>query len=647
MWGQRRARAGTAGALCAAFGVFGAALAETPGKDGDLTVSGAATLNAYWPVTGGTQAGSDSVTLGGGTAAVSALTPGDLVLIYQAQGAEISDVNGPGYGAVTRLRAAGRYEFQTVASVSGSTVTFERSGGCAGLRFGYSASHAQLVRVPQYRALTVTGTGRVGALPWDGRIGGLAAVHVRDTLSLNGVLDVAGTGFRGGATDNETQAADGTTTTYRSTNPRDGAEKGESIAGFGADYPGGRYGRGAPANGGGGGVAHNAGGGGGANGDSGAGWAGQGIPDRSDPSWDAAWNLDPTLSATTVNAGGGRGGYTYARAGDALTLPPGQWGNDKRREVGGLGGRPVRFVGARRLYLGGGGGAGDGNNNAAGAGGRGGGLAIVFAGTVTGTGTIDARGGDGQDTSPNHNDAPGGGGGGGTVLVMADQVSGIGVQAGGGDGGSQLITNDENEGPGGGGGGGVVAVRGGFVASAAPGGANGITRSSSLTEFPPNGATRGGAGQPAASPPGFASFPLCQVTPATLDATKSVAPLVPGAYMLPGSEVVYTIDVTNAGAGPVDQDTISLIDALPQDIAFWSGDFGAAGSGPIDFEATAPSLACCTGPGEAAYRGGGSAAYTYTPNGGFDPDVSHVRIEPTGEMPGGATFTVRFRARVD
>jgi len=53
-----------------------------------------------------------------------------------------------------------------------------------------------------------------------------------------------------------------------------GSEKGESIAGYRADYDaiGGRYGMGAPANGGGGGNGHNCAGGGGANGGDPAGW---------------------------------------------------------------------------------------------------------------------------------------------------------------------------------------------------------------------------------------------------------------------------------------------------------------------------------------------------------------------------------------
>ena len=87
-------------------------------------------------------------------------------------------------------------------------------------------------------------------------------------------------------------------TTYRSSSANDGGEKGEGIAGYQADYEaagmGGRYSRGAPANGGGGGNGHNAAGGGGANGNNGQPWTGAGVMDP-EPLYLAAWKLDLIL----------------------------------------------------------------------------------------------------------------------------------------------------------------------------------------------------------------------------------------------------------------------------------------------------------------------------------------------------------------
>ena len=68
------------------------------------------------------------------------------------------------------------------------------------------------------------------------------------------------------------------------------------------------------------------------------------------------------------------------------------WGGDNRRQVGGLGGRPLPFDRTSRVFMGGGGGAGDGNNAVAGAGGRGGGLIVIQATVMTGSGTISANG---------------------------------------------------------------------------------------------------------------------------------------------------------------------------------------------------------------------------------------------------------------
>ena len=98
-----------------------------------------------------------------------------------------------------------------------------------------------------------------------------------------------------------------------------GAEKGESIAGNSTIYAalGGRYGRGAPANGGGGGNDHNTAGGGGANGNNGVAYNGFGNPDTTtDVNWKTAWDLDGAVANfhTNVSSGGGRGGYGYASA---------------------------------------------------------------------------------------------------------------------------------------------------------------------------------------------------------------------------------------------------------------------------------------------------------------------------------------------
>lgn len=637
-------------------------LAETPGKDGPISVASANTiLNEYGQVAGGLVAGQTAIPVISLATNLPSLEAGDLIMIYQAQGATISGINSAAYGSITNLNSAGRYEFHTVSSISGNTITLEGYGGaCGGLTYGYDFNRAQIIRVPQATTLTVNSGSSIRPNIWNGQTGGVVALHVRDTLTVNGTIDANARGFRGGEVDNTTTPPNiAGPAEYVSTDLSRGAEKGESIAGFQNDYPGGRYNRGAPANGGGGGNAHNAGGGGGANGNNGLIWNGQGNPDRSNTTWDAAWDIDGTLTSTTVSSGGGRGGYTYARDGDALTLAPGSngWGNDFRREVGGLGGRPLTYQAAGRLFFGGGGGAGDGNNGAAGAGGRGGGLVFIIADTVTGSGQINSNGQAGRNTSPSHNDAPGGGGAGGTVVVKSNTLSSVRFRARGGRGGNQLITNNENEGPGGGGGGGVIAYTGGIPASSlATGGDNGTTTASSMTEFIPNGATRGAAGQPNESAPSDAQLPFCAIPPGQLAATKSVSvwdPAGAGLYNIPGNDVVYTFDIENTGYTPIEADTIVLEDMLPPEVEFYNGEFDpsdATVTGPFEFEEVTgiSGLSCCSGSGQTDFSNstGVVAGFGYTPGSGYDADVRHIRVSPSGEMAPQTSVAIRFRARI-
>ncbi len=429
------------------------ASAALTGQDGALTVTTAGTvLNEYAVLAADAAAGATSLGLGRARdlddPRFGPLAAGDLLLVIQMQGATIDTTNTAAFGNVLALNGAGNYELVHVTGVTGNRVSIETT--CGGLAHAYTvAGHTQVVRVPQLGSLTVSGAGSITAPAWDGQRGGVVALDVKDTATLNasGAIDVTGLGFRGGVLDNQTQSAASNVALFRSTNPADGAEKGEGIAGFEADYDaaGGRYGRGAAANGGGGGNAHNGGGGGGANGDDGNGWTGQGVMDAT-VTGAAAWQLDPAYAANgnalTTSSGGGRGGYTYSQNDrDALTVAPGDpaWAGNDRRPHGGYGGRPLANGPANgRVFLGGGGGAGDANNDHGGGGGAGGGLVFVHAGTVDGTGSILANGAPGVDTSPlTPSDAPGGGGAGGSVVLDADLgVSGVAIQADGGLGGT-------------------------------------------------------------------------------------------------------------------------------------------------------------------------------------------------------------------
>ncbi|MDR7211015.1 putative repeat protein (TIGR01451 family), partial [Flavobacterium piscis] len=591
------------------------------GKDGALTVTVANTvLNRYTRVTADVLAGSNTVTVtniaelnrdaisylpaGYVTNAAgfvsNALATGDLIMLYQAQGATINSDNTIDYGAVTNYNGAGSYELAYVSSVAGNVITLS----CNTRLSYYAARYVQVIRIPQYTTLTVTNPGTVVATPWgaptfggadesavERRKGGVVGI-LADNIVNNGSINANDAGFRGGTRENTTSPQGATFyTDFRTTNAALSAEKGEGIAGYREDYDtsfGGRYGRGAAANAGGGGNAHNSGGGGGANGGDPLNWfRGAGVMnDFGTCGTPGAWALDPNYIANgnslTNSSGGGSGGYTYSASNlDACTVGPSYpagfisagvpaaavsntlWGGDFRDAVGGLGGRPLTSTGMQsQIFFGGGGGAGDGNDNASADGGDGGGIVfLIVANDITGSGTIQANGQNGFNTIGGHNDAPGGGGGGGTVLIEASTLANT-INANGGSGGNQLITTTEAEGPGGGGGGGVISIRATTDSSAKTilGGINGQTDSSSVTEFKANGATSGNSGSILAITVTLNSS-VCQTD---LQVDKIVDNATPNV----GDNVTFTITATNNGLN--NATGVSVNDVLPAGYTFVS-----------------------------------------------------------------------------
>ncbi len=103
------------------------------------------------------------------------------------------------YGTVLELGSAGRYELVTVASVAGPTINLNCPGG---LLNDYTVSgNTQVLRVPQYTTLTINGSGSVISPAWNGQYGGVVALHVQGTATIDGQIRVARRGFRGGSVD--------------------------------------------------------------------------------------------------------------------------------------------------------------------------------------------------------------------------------------------------------------------------------------------------------------------------------------------------------------------------------------------------------------------------------------------------------------
>jgi Secretion system C-terminal sorting domain len=491
------------------------------GKDGakSYTLPGTYILNRYTTLASSVSAGSLSVVvsniaeLSGSYSFTNSVNPyvtnalsrGDLVMIIQVQGADITATDDAAYGDVTNYNNTGFYEVRTVYAVSANTISL-----CENLSHSYTQSgnaRTQVIRIPRLTTLDISLLANIGGLPWQGATGGVIALETSGNFTLEGKVSATGIGFRGGSDDKTSSITSGTpaVTLYRTTSTATTAGKGESIAGFTADYNtyfNGANGRGAPANGGGGGNGHNSGGGGGTNaGNNGVliPYNGTGIKNTSTPAWASAWNLESASFATDVSTGAGRGGYSYANSNqDALVLGPSgnAWGGDHRNNVGGMGARPLDSYSNTRVFLGGGGGAGDGNNSAAGNGGTGGGFIYILSnGNIAGSGSIEANGENGYNTQDVNIDAAGGAGGGGAIVALSNgTITGISIQANGGVGGNQLYLPGEAEGPGGGGGGGYIATTSTGISKSVAGGTNGTSASALVTEFLPNGATSGTVG---------------------------------------------------------------------------------------------------------------------------------------------------------
>lgn len=527
-------------------------------KNGNYTVTAAGTvLNAYTDVTSDIAVNATTLSVSSNaltnTYFTSNLAAGDLILIIQMQGADLDidlhpitswggnytlsasnwndflagnystvEAKRPEWGAVTNYNNSGKYEYAEVLSVSGTNTINVRCG----LKNAYtSAGHVQVVRVPRIGNLTLNANATIVPLTWTGAIGGIVALEVNGTLNFgtNSKIVASGYGFRGGVTDNTSGGPGAASDVGKpgSFAASEGSEKGEGIGGASTltgevttTYQS-RYGCGAPANGGGGGNYKNSGGGGGSNIGTGT-YDGKGVPTTG---YAAFWNLEAAGMATTTSSGGGRGGYSGAQSDqNEATVGPNNsaWSGDSRRKEGGLGGHPLTYD-ATRVFMGGGGGAGEMDQNEGGSGGAGGGIVFLQSyGSITGTGTIEANGANGQNSNPTGAtagigakrgvDGAGGAGGGGAIVISNGTAlpATLTLNANGGTGGNNALTfgnftsGIEADGPGGGGGGGMIAFTSGTPVQSAVGGAGGVVTASGTTNivanFPPNGATGGASG---------------------------------------------------------------------------------------------------------------------------------------------------------
>ena len=157
----------------------------------------------------------------------------------------------------------------------------------------------------------------------------------------------------------------------------------------------------------------------------------------------------------------------------------------------------------------------------------------------------------------------------------------------------------------------------------------------------------------APSSPSFVNLKTVQITSDPVNG--SVNPkFIPGAYAL------YSIQITNQGAGTADNNTVVISDVVPANTSLFVADLGSAGSGPVGFANGSPSsgltytftsLASSTDDLSFSNNSGTSFTYTPVPDGnGFDANVTNIKVSPKGTAAGNSgtapSFTLTSRVKV-
>lgn len=400
------------------------------GKDGDVTISSNTNINtadsisgrtcsdttggdaAYYASTANTAAAATTIVLTT-TPTTGCLVAGDEILIMNITG-------GAGTGA---------FEFARITA-DPSSATLSLNHALANAYDGSGAQKIMVMRVPNYKTVTTSGTAAFTPNAFDGSKGGVMMFRASGTVTVaaNTSIHADSKGGNGGAA----SAAGGVLGGGGTTGGVNGGDGGNSAAGLGngagGNATGGQHGNGA-GNGNSGGAGGGSAGGGGGGGFGTAGNAGNGGGNGGNGGNGGAIARAPGGNAGTAGAGGGTyGDANFTTSGTNLFIGSGGAGG----AAGGGGGGADRNVGTGAAGNGGTGGNG-------GAGGNGGGIVAIFAYTISNSGTISAKGGNG---------AAGGAGNGGNA--------GSGNTAGGGGGGA-------SGGAGGGGSGGSVWLAGASI----------------------------------------------------------------------------------------------------------------------------------------------------------------------------------------
>ena len=127
-------------------------------------------------------------------------------------------------------------------------------------------------------------------------------------------------------------------------------------------------------------------------------------------------------------------------------------------------------------------------------------------------------------------------------------------------------------------------------------------------------------------------------------------------FSLPGNDVTYTLEVTHRSGPAVDSGSAFLVDTLPPETIFFNGD--ADGAGPettaIIAATDAPLLVfdplTDIGFSNLPVAPNDMSECNYTPASGYDPNVRHICISPSGAFSSDLSdraLVISFRARIE
>ncbi len=141
-----------------------------------------------------------------------------------------------------------------------------------------------------------------------------------------------------------------------------------------------------------------------------------------------------------------------------------------------------------------------------------------------------------------------------------------------------------------------------------------------------------------------------------LQAEKTVAMWDPnneGRYAVPGNEVLYKISIENSGDGPIDNNSIFLVDKFPPELEFWNGSL--SGGGPVVMQAVAAPNMGLDPSTDIAFSSATTKPTDFNQcqsrpiDQEFKDDITFVCIRPTGTLGAGTpspTLHFSMKARI-